>query len=429
MRYKTRYSFLILVLITIFVSESEAQNNTSSPYSVYGVGDLSSVAYGRNIGLGGTGLALRSPNSLNLKNPASVTAIDSLSVLFETGVFLKYTETESPELLNSYKDGNLSHLALGHRYTSWLMVSYGLMPYSDIGYHFITQKAVEGEESMTTTTWEGSGAINKIFYSLGLKINKNFSIGNEFAFYYGPINQERLTSAQIDIHPTTGQKITSSNYTIFSTNSRYSGISVKPAIQYTAFFGEKGSNLTIGATYSPEQLFFGESDYTVQQTYGSSSTAYTVYTDQLRVDPLDIPVSYGAGVSFTYRGKYLATADYEEENWGSGNNKAQYKNRQIYSFGVERLPHNSLNYFERCSYRAGVRYDTGYLNVNRYNVSDMRFTLGAGFPIQKSRSTLNVSLEAGQIGKVGSGLIRERYAKISIAFSFHDYWFLERKID
>nr|MDA3815916.1 hypothetical protein [Prolixibacteraceae bacterium] len=354
--------------------------------------------------------------------------IDSLSVLFETGVFLKYTETETPELLNTYYDGNLSHIALGHRYTSWLMGTYGLMPYSDIGYHFITEKAVEGEERMMITTWEGSGAINKIFYSLGLKINKNFSIGNEFAFYYGPINQERVTRAQIDTKLETGENIFSSNYTTFYTNSRYSGISVKPAIQYTTFLGEKGSNLTIGATYSPEQLFFGKSDYTVQQAYGSSSTAYTVYADELRADPLDIPVSYGAGVSFIYRGKYLATADYEEENWGAGNSD-KYKNRQIYSFGVERLPQSSLNYFERCAFRAGFRYDTGYLTVNRYDVSDIRFTLGAGFPVRKSRSTLNVSLEAGQIGKVGSGLMRERYAKISIAFSFHDYWFLERKID
>jgi len=415
-------------LSSFFVSVADAQNNTSSPYSVYGVGDLSGVSYGRNIGLGGTGFALRSPNSLNLKNPASITAIDSLSVLFETGVFMKYTETESSELLNTYFDGNLSHIALGHRYTPWLMGTYGLMPYSDIGYHFITEKSVEGQEGMAVTTWEGSGAINKVFYSLGLKINKNFSIGNEFAFYYGPINQERQTRAQIDTDPQTGIKVYSSNYTTFSTNSRYSGFSVKPAIQYTAYFGEKGSNLTIGATYSPEQLFFGESDYTVQQTYGSSSTSYTVFADELRVDPLNIPVSYGAGVSYTYRGKYLATADYEEETW-ENSNLSKYKNRQVYSFGIERLPQSSLNYFERCSYRAGFRYDTGYLTVNRYDVSDMRFTLGAGFPIRKSRSTLNVSLEAGQIGKVGSGLIRERYARISVAFSFHDYWFLERKID
>ncbi|MCF8361133.1 MAG: hypothetical protein K9G70_00780 [Prolixibacteraceae bacterium] len=428
MRYKTRYSVVLLIMISLFASFADAQNNTSSPYSVYGVGDLSSVAYGRNVGLGGTGLALRSRNSLNLKNPASVTAIDSLSVLFETGVFMKYTETESNELLNSYEDGNLSHIALGHRYTSWLMGTYGLMPYSDIGYHFITEKSVEGEETQAVTTWEGSGAINKVFYSLGLKINKNFSIGSEVAFYYGPIKQERMTRARIETDPKTGFKEFSSNYTTFSTNSRYSGFSVKPAIQYTADLGEKGSNLTIGAVYSPKQLFLGESEYTVQQIYGSSSTSSTVFIDDPSVDPLNIPVSYGAGASFTYRGKYLATADYEEETWGAGNS-SKYKDRQVYSFGVERLPQSSLNYFERCSYRAGFKYDTGYLTVNRYDITDIRFTLGAGFPIRKSRSTLNVSLEAGQIGKVGSGLIRERYAKISVAFSFHDYWFLERKID
>ena len=120
MRYKTIYSVVLLLLISFFAFVADAQNNTSSPYSVYGVGDLSNIAYGRNLGLGGTGLALRSSNSLNLKNPASATAIDSLSVLFETGVFLKYTETETSELLNSYEDGNLSHLAFGHRYTSSL---------------------------------------------------------------------------------------------------------------------------------------------------------------------------------------------------------------------------------------------------------------------------------------------------------------------
>jgi hypothetical protein len=414
--FLSKYYRLIILIFVIIPLSVVGQNNTSSPYSYFGAGELSNVAYGRNLGLGSTGLALRSQNFLNLKNPASLSAIDSLTVLFETGVFAKHTLNKSSVQENRYIDGNLSHVVLGHRYTSRFMGSYGIMPYSDIGYYFQTFKSIQGDDKLMVTNWNGSGAINKMFYGLAFKINKNFSIGNEFALYYGSVNQVRETYSAVS----------GSNYTQFVTNSRYSGVSVMPGIQYLGNIGDKGSQLVIGAVYSPAQVFFGESEYSVNQYYGST-TRVPIYYSEPRVDPIKIPESYGVGVSYTWQGKLLATGDYNAEMWGS--NGGSYVDRKIYSFGVERLPQNSLDYFDRCSFRVGFRYDNGYFTVRDYPITDMRVTLGAGFPIQRSRSTINVSVEAGQQGRVGAGLVRERYAKLSIALSFHDYWFLKRKID
>ncbi|MBP7507602.1 MAG: hypothetical protein KA807_07270, partial [Prolixibacteraceae bacterium] len=83
----------------------------------------------------------------------------------------------------------------------------------------------------------------------------------------------------------------------------------------------------------------------------------------------------------------------------------------------------------RCSYRLGFRYDSGYIMYRKNNISDMRFTAGIGFPIQKSASMVNLSVEAGRKGTTRMGLIMEDYIKFTVAFSFQDLWFIERKVN
>ena len=413
---KTKYNFFFALLL-LFPLVTFSQDNTSSPYSKFGLGDLSNIGYGRNLALGGTGYGIRGAGSVNIKNPASLTAIDTLSALFETGVFGKFTQNKSVELSKYNKDGNLTHLVLAHRYTPWLMGSYGLMPYSSIGYNFKTFKSIEGENSSVVTTWKGSGGINKLFYGLGLKVTKNFSLGGEAAYYFGPIDEKR-TSILV-VQP--------DNPTSIYTSTRYNGFAYKGAFQYTANLGSKGTNLTIGGSFSPEQRFFGTSLKTIEQSYGSS-VVVPVYRKETNIAPMHIPMKYGAGASFTWRGQYLVAADYDRASW-SVNNGPEYIDQEIFSFGIERLPQNQLKYFQRCSYRLGFRYDSGYFKVKGTPVDDYRLSLGMGFPVQKTRSTINVTLEAGQRGSNKQAMLRERYTKLTVAFSFHDFWFIKRKID
>ncbi len=412
---KTYLLFFIIVFALPVMAM--AQNNTSSPYSVFGIGDLSNVAYGRNLGMGGTGYALRSPNYINLKNPASLTAIDSLSTLFETGVFGKLTQNNNTGSNIYFWDGNITHITLAHRYTSRFMGSYGIMPYSDIGYNFRTVKAVEGEETLVNTDWIGGGGLNKLFYALGFKINKNFSLGADVAYLYGPLNEQRRTTAYVQPN----------NSTNFFSNTRYRGVTYNAAFQFRAQLGDQGTSITIGGVFSPQQSLTGRTSETIQQSYGGS-VVVPVYNEEKRASPVTLPLSYGAGVSLTWQGKYLLTADFQQSEWGA-NTRRSYIDQQIYSFGIERLPRATFDYFGRCSYRAGFQYDSGYFLAKGKAIDDYRFTLGMGFPLQRSRSTINVTLEAGERGTNSMGLIRERYTKMTVAFSFHDFWFVKRRFD
>ena len=50
-----------------------AQNNTNSPYTRFGYGDLGERSFGAGRAIGGVGYGLRSPKQINPMNPASST--------------------------------------------------------------------------------------------------------------------------------------------------------------------------------------------------------------------------------------------------------------------------------------------------------------------------------------------------------------------
>lgn len=410
---------IVFLCVSILFCPSilRSQNNTSSPYSKFGTGELATVAYGRNLALGGTGFGLRNPYQLNIKNPASITSIDSMNFLFETGVNVQYTSSSTSDLNQGFYSGNLTHIVFGHQYTNWLMGTYGAMPFSNIGYNFSTSQNVVGENSPVYTDWVGTGGLNKVFYLLGLKISKNFSLGGEVAYLNGSLIESRKTWALIQ----------RDNPTFFLSNSRYSGFTYRGAFQFTANLDKKGTNLTIGGIFSPLQKLRGKSNVIIDQQYGTTYID-SMYHKSGNATPINLPLTYGGGIGFTWKGKYLLAADYERANW-SVNNDNSYIDQNIYSFGLERVPQISLKYFDRCSYRIGFRYDSGYIRTKGYSIDDTRISLGVGLPIQKSGSMVNFTLEAGQKGTIQMGLIRERYIKMTVAFSFQDFWFVKRKLN
>ena len=61
----------------LFPISANAQSGINSPYSRYGVGTLSDVSTGITKSMGGIGAGFRHPNTLNLKNPASYSTVDT----------------------------------------------------------------------------------------------------------------------------------------------------------------------------------------------------------------------------------------------------------------------------------------------------------------------------------------------------------------
>lgn len=74
---------LVTMLLPLLVL---AQNQTTSPYSFFGIGDVNDQVNIRTFGMGGANLAVRSNMYINFSNPASYTGIDSLSFVAGVGI-------------------------------------------------------------------------------------------------------------------------------------------------------------------------------------------------------------------------------------------------------------------------------------------------------------------------------------------------------
>ena len=67
-------------------AQTEGTYSGFSPYSVYGVGNLHTPGTAWNRGMGGVGIAARNHRFINIMNPASVTARDTLSFMADFGL-------------------------------------------------------------------------------------------------------------------------------------------------------------------------------------------------------------------------------------------------------------------------------------------------------------------------------------------------------
>ena len=76
--------FISILIITQL--SLKAQNNTNSPYTRFGYGELADRSFGAGRAMGGVGIGLRSSKQINPMNPASYSCMDSLTFLFDFGV-------------------------------------------------------------------------------------------------------------------------------------------------------------------------------------------------------------------------------------------------------------------------------------------------------------------------------------------------------
>ncbi|MBQ5925150.1 MAG: hypothetical protein IIX03_00390, partial [Paludibacteraceae bacterium] len=100
---------ITILLVSILSMVMFAQNNTNSPYTRYGYGQLEDDCFSRSQSMGGTSIGLRNKNSINSTNPASYSSIDSTSFIFEMGVSGLLSNFQSNNSQNTTFTGNLDY--------------------------------------------------------------------------------------------------------------------------------------------------------------------------------------------------------------------------------------------------------------------------------------------------------------------------------
>jgi hypothetical protein len=199
------------------------------------------------------------------------------------------------------------------------------------------------------------------------------------------------------------------------------------------------STVGIGTTFGPQTSLSATDNYNVR-TLGVGITAPTnlgkdtVANVSERSGSVIIPMYIKGGLFFQQVGKWGVGVDLAYNNWsnylGMGI-RDSLKNMTSLNVGGFYTPNpNAIkSYFKRVEYRAGMRYDNGMLSANETNVSTLAFSLGAGLPLGKTRSKVNLAAEYMMRGTTEQKLVREEYIRFVIGVSISDKWFYRYRYD
>ena len=113
-----------------------AQSGMNSPYSQWGLGVLSDKTSGFNAGMNGVGIGFHEHNQVNYINPASYSSVDSLTFLFDAGISGQITNFSENGIKKNAKNANLEYVVAAFRAFRHLGVSFGIIPFSSVGYNY-----------------------------------------------------------------------------------------------------------------------------------------------------------------------------------------------------------------------------------------------------------------------------------------------------
>ena len=416
---------LCALLLTMVTGMAIAQNNTNSPYTRYGYGDLSDQNFGNSKAMGGIAFGLRDGAQINPLNPASYTAIDSLTFLFEGGVSLQNMNISGSGVKLNAKNSSFDYLAMQFRLHPRIAMSIGLLPFSNVGYSVSDSKVDNGVSQ--TRSFTGDGGLHQLYGGIGVKVLKNLSLGVNASYFWGDITRTRTI-----IYPATSE---SYSY-IQQMGVSISDYKLDFGTQYTLDFNKKHS-MTIGAVFSPKHKL--NNDYTV--------TTQVSTTNSNNLDAtLELPNTFGVGFTYNYDKRLTVGADYSLQQWSKTkfgvntsddavredfNETYTYCNRHKVSVGAEYIPNlMGRSYLSHIKYRLGAYYTTPYYKIGGKEATrEYGVTAGFGLPVPRSRSILSISGQFVRISGQEATFVNENIFRVSIGLTFNERWFFKRRVE
>lgn len=428
--------FFSAVLVGFSASLAVAQiSNTLSPYSQYGLGNLADQSQSVGRAMGGIGIGLRGGQLVNAMNPASYSAVDSLSMVFDAGVSAQITNFKEGGKKVNARTSDFDFAVALFRVMPKMGVSVGIIPYSNIGYNYYRTDYIDQSHlNSSTTTYAGSGGINQGFVGVGWEVAKGLSVGANFSYLWGNYTK-------------TSTVVNSDAYTNIGMQSYEASIS-SYKLDFGAQYQRRISHddvLTVGATVGlghklGTDAWFVRSNSNTQTSVVQSDTA-------IAANALAIPFTFGVGASLVHKDNLLVGVDYSFQKWGSvdyphvttNSQGAKYEavggllsDRHRFAVGADWVPDlRSRSYFKRIHYRAGVYYATPYYKIGSYDgPKELGVSAGFALPITNSwnnRSTLNISAQWVRMSQ--THFVTENTFRINIGLTFNERWFAKWKVD
>ena len=412
--------FVTFIMLT--ASTAQGQTGSLSPYSRYGIGDLTPQGFTHQAGMGGIGAALSTPYNINHTNPASYIA-DSV-IVFDFGGRGEIRRLERNSGSSTFNSASFSHFALAFPIVKGkISTTFGLLPYSSVGYDIIIEEDNVPDIGSVRYLFEGEGGFNKFFVGTGFRLTKNLSLGLNASYLFGTVDQIKSVEFPFSI-----------NYF----NSRYiNAVSAQGFyLNFGALYETKLKNemvLTLGVTGSASsrinainsQYFY---NYVFSPQSGGNVVKDSVFNETETKGKITLPNNFIGGFTLGKPNNWLIGADVNYTDWErfeNFNTGDSLKNTYSVHLGGEK-------FYKRLILRLGAKYGTTFLDIRNTQINEYGITFGFGiqklFP-KRPPSTINMAFELGQRGTTDNNLIKEQYIKFTLGFTFTDIWFIKPKYD
>ena len=396
-----------------------AQNGTMTPYSRYGCGILKDNATAAQRNMGGVGYAMISGRQINVMNPASYAAIDSLTFLFDMGIdFTTMWQNETVDgnkLSDKQSGGGLDYITMQFPIGKFMGASFGILPYSSVGYSF------GSEIENGATSRQGTGSINQLYLGLAGRIYKDLSVGVNVAYLFGSTFNDSYAYTS------------SGSSTLFEREFEVRDWRMDIGVQY-GFNISRKNRINLGVVYSPKKDFNG---HAITYAYDMAQETAPVETDNVRLrDNFSMAESWGAGIGWEWDKRLYAEVDFTYQPWSKtkyqgvmqDGSDSQLDDRYKFAAGLKFIPKLRGSYLQRIEYRAGGFYNHDYLRILGNNVREYGASIGFGLPVPSLKTIISLGLEWSHRQATPDPLIKENYLSITLGMNINELWFRPSKI-
>ncbi len=446
-----------LIIIGMLVGLTNfGQDQNSSPYTRFGLGEHIPMLTTPYVGLGGASVALGKEGDLtqvrlgefhhiNLSNPATYAHVLKHTPVFDCGIMGKASFMSSDNGNYNQTTASLRNFALLLPVAKKTGVTFGLMPYSTTGYDISELDPNEGDT--ITYNYAGMGSVNRLFLGVGQQLfNKGdsirLSIGANVSFLFGTVQRDRTIEFQDVSYYNTHVK----NKLLIRGFSADYGLHYYEKIK-EGFTYQIGLTANLGNQVRAFQDFFAYTYKlnTIEEEIISDTTSY--YTDNQ--GHIKLPKSFAIGGAVTFNKRVTLTAQYEMADYykyyeyfdSTESTYDELAQMKKFSFGINILPKSDMSLkdvhaIQLCSYQVGFHYGYTPYRSNDIHLKQYGIAFGMSIPMLSSASTssLSLGLELGKLGTTENGLIEDNYLKFNVGLSLspnakYDKWFWKRLYD
>jgi hypothetical protein len=462
----SRYRALSFPAITVTLSLVSVTgfSQDNSPYSRYGIGDLTPSTNIDTRGLGGISAAYNDIRSINFNNPASYGSFQTLKeqtarkiakgrAILDIGLNIESRTLREPANTEKFTANNalFSYVQVGIPLRQNFGLSFGLRPISRISYKMSRMEGLKDPNSglpidTAVTLNEGDGGAYLASLGLGKKIKLNkslnapqsISLGFNGGYLFGKQDYSTRRSILND-----SLIYTSGN---MQTKTSYGNVYFNAGFQYEAVDYKKGYRVVLGIHGNWKQDLNASRDI-VRETYYYDETSGNVRIDSVKDQKgihgdIVYPGSFTAGIMFEKMSKpksagWLIGIDYVQSKWSDyrvyGQADPSVRDNWQLRAGVQLTPVPKSNYFSNVTYRAGSFFGPDYIFINQ-KVPVFGASFGMGLPLRNfNRQTeqftmINLAFEFIKRGD-NESILKENLFRVSAGFSLSDLWFTKRKYD